>query len=892
MVTFHLDRSRLDQLIEHYETIRGRGGMGSMLLRVTPGQRIDALHICIAAYASGRVPAGDQRAFWLATLRPVLAETRESAAALGEAFDRLTPKPISTGTRYRARLNAWKRATVQFARRRRALLSWRNAAFVGAVLLAATGIYLAMTWSSRDAPPTPPPATPADNAQTTPPPPTPPGPDANEAAYRGVLDVTMRAVDQYGGSLTPHALAAVLAAKYPVLGTPSAVLAGMLRKFPMPPLKPLPHSPLGALALRQYTGYATAGISGLSTATFTQPLNDVAPTGPTAAFYATSAEGRLAAFSVRTTVDAGTPDTPATSPPSLDAWPWWFVALPFLILLPGSVWAFWGLGQLRREVQSARLRESFMERMRLRRANAGEWGKGSIYQTSGLLLPPLPPGARAARRLIRLRETRPGFRLDAARSLRATLAAGGDLVTVMRPASRATDFVFLVRRRHRHDHERARVLRLLDVLSSAGVSLTAYDYAPDPRLLTATSRANEQRGRGPQRTLDLRGLRELHADAMLVLVTDGEELIEPYSQTSYKFVTEELRRWPRRMLLTPVPVAEWGEREMLVAAALDAPVGRASLDGMGDLALGLAPDAPEAMPRRLMVLATSESRYLQRVARWVAGTGQMIAADPMPARPEALRDDNALTGETLPAGVTEQDVIIALKRWLGTGFLWLATCGVYPQLRFDLTLWLGKRLRRFGHPDNAELFSEPLFDRLCALPWFRYGHMPEWLRLSAFAALTAREQQMARAAVSDLLRGRNRVAGGVSLNLPVWQADWHGQPLTPDDVMLEIGDGPASIAAAADLEVIKAQARQEAMRLWLRRAALRIGALLGWAVIAAWLWPSPGAAPHPAGAWWPLLAFAGTSVVFMATALLVWRLRRGLMPAATAPIDPPVAEAA
>ena len=69
-------------------------------------------------------------------------------------------------------------------------------------------------------------------------------------------------------------------------------------------------------------------------------------------------------------------------------------------------------------------------------------------------------------------------------------------------------------------------------------------------------------------SFDLRGLRERHPDARLVLVTDGTELVDYFTLKPLPFVAEELAKWPARMLLTPVPMAEWGEREMNIADAL------------------------------------------------------------------------------------------------------------------------------------------------------------------------------------------------------------------------------------------------------------------------------------------------------------------------------------
>src|SRR3954451_18766901 len=115
MAELRLDPATMMRLIGRYEELRNRDGMGSMLHRVTPGQRIDALQIYVSACAAGAVPDGDQRGFWLSHLRPVLAETRAAAELLREAFrdiDEHEARPSTT-----QRIVATSIATVKKLRR-------------------------------------------------------------------------------------------------------------------------------------------------------------------------------------------------------------------------------------------------------------------------------------------------------------------------------------------------------------------------------------------------------------------------------------------------------------------------------------------------------------------------------------------------------------------------------------------------------------------------------------------------------------------------------------------------------------------------------------------------------------------------------------------------------
>ncbi|MCK1506844.1 hypothetical protein [Bradyrhizobium sp. 18] len=856
MAELRLDPATLIRLIGRYQELRNRDGMGSMLHRVTPGQWIDALQIYATVSAAGVVPDGDQRAFWLSHLRPVLAETREAADLLKEALrdiDRPETPPVSQ------RIVSGSVAAVKELHR------WPSATTLSAVgtalLTVALILWLSLTVHSPlqqanriDRADAPVPA--ADGAQ--------PGPALIDGGlklrYERFLKLTLVAAARYSNEITPYTLAAALCGAAPELGPPSYVLAEMMRVYPLDPASSIPHSAFGAMALRHYAAVAASLSAGAGLTAFDDFIMDDEQISPDPAI---DPAAWLRNFQTPTN-----PVTPGTL--SRETWPSWLRYLPLVVLLPGSVFAFWGTANRRYDAAAEALRRTRVAHATFQRASAGAWGTSRIFQ-SFAALPPLPTASQTARRLMRLREPLPSSRLDLPRSVRASVASAGDVVTVMRDGSRAVDIVFLVCHRHRHDHERARVLRLLDALSRSGVSLTAYDYAPDPRTLTATSRADALNSRGQLRTLDLRGLRELHGDSLLVIVSDGDDLIDPFSQQPHPFVATELTSWQRRMLLTPVPRGEWGEREFKLAAALDAPIGRGTMAGLGDLALGLAPDAIQSGPRRALDQARRRAGLLDRIGTWSLLAGTLLAPEETVPRPPSIeRLGLSLLQDLAPPDLEQKALIDDLMAWLGHGFFWLAACGVYPTLRVDLTLWLGARLHRYGHSANPVIFSEELFSRLCLLPWLRVCHMPDWLRTATFNALSGREKQMLREVIDELVAGKAGQSGDARLGLQVWQADWRGQPLTSDNVMIAFKSDAAPSDELRDAEAV---AVRTARRNWLMRGLGRLALIAAWAGVAVWLMPAFSAAPLPSGAWWPVLGFAAATLAWFGTAFVVERIR-------------------
>ncbi len=127
---------------------------------------------------------------------------------------------------------------------------------------------------------------------------------------------------------------------------------------------------------------------------------------------------------------------------------------------------------------------------------------------------------------------------------------------------------------------------------------------------------------------------------------------------------------------------------------------------------------------------------------------------PLPQPGIRVADSPALHWNEAPHPDDLEELIKILRKIMGDakGWLWFCSTAIYPELRWGLTLHLGKILRG---PDEQSLFSRERLLRLCGLPWFRRGAMPDWLRTrlmedEAFYGETAEET---RGILFLLLRG-------------------------------------------------------------------------------------------------------------------------------------------
>jgi hypothetical protein len=866
-------------LFRRYEEERSLGGIASALQRVSPSQRLDTIITILGLNAAGgwrRADDESAKELWLRYLTPVLAETRESAAALAFALDGGLPgefvppieavspppppppppaEPRQPKTRPPTALRLWFAEKLE--RLRFALGGWRARA-LALTVLALIGLTIAWPlglgdlWSGLS----------NESGCTTDcgadgstengdfgggvrrssergSDANPDDPAGND--YRAALAVTVAAVDQHNGSITPRALAQIYAAESDFIADAETFLTAMLKRWPEDPDTPLGRNAAGVQGLLQYA-------SSFATLEFGRPVT-ISPLERNTA-EDEFLRGRLGLFN--SDGNAG-PARPVATP----TWPAWLPWLAFVPLLPALV------------ISIATFRPAV--RASLTNPEAGVRGARIELPLDGLIVSAPAPERKLARE-IAWREPVAGRRIHADKSIRATLARGGFLTPVMRRRRRLAEYIFLVPRRRIDDHERDRVSRFIDALARGGLSLQAYDYDPDPRSLMPR-RSDESF----TPSFDLRGLRERHPDARLVLVTDGTELVDYFTLKPLPFVADELAKWPARMLLTPVPMAEWGAREMNIADALGGFVGRATPDGFRDLAAAFGDRArPPPRPVEASRLPGGEKGMIQRVVSWLIETERRLGvADSVAERPAAVRfDDPVLRSDAAPPDAEIRTLLRELHRWLGPrGFHWLAACAVYPQLRFGVTIYLGLKITAHYGSVEVPLFSEKLLAQLTLLPWFRSGHMPPWLRKALLDALPEEERADIRAAVDALLNGKPVLPEGVVLppeaRLPVWRPETEGLDLPPDAVMADL------MMRDENAPQVKGDAFERIFGPHMRRAltvrGLAMAGVFAWCLAAWWLWPRPADAPHAQGVWLPLLLYLVVTALAAATYFVLRR---------------------
>ena len=330
-------------------------------------------------------------------------------------------------------------------------------------------------------------------------------------------------------------------------------------------------------------------------------------------------------------------------------------------------------------------------------------------------LRPHPALARSVVRALRQRVAGEVQVLDTAATLRATVRAAGALSPRWRSQNRTPEYLVLVDRRHPRDHTTRHQLDLLAALADVGLGTHVWLFEGSPEHGCWPLRASD---RQPLRTA-FGELAARHAGQRLLVCGDAVALQDPASGAP--------RAWARALpllaeqaWLTPLPLSAWGAAEDAVSA-------------------------------QGFLLLPAQAGALVTLAGWLTSERAALSVPPdWPlAYPALLRDDPlSWVSRALPPPPAEFDALMfQLRSSLGVQrHAWLCGCAVFPALSPTLTLALGR--------EALQLDSEALalgYTALAALPWFRYGRMPDWLRERLLDDLPADQQPALRAVIDKRL---------------------------------------------------------------------------------------------------------------------------------------------
>lgn len=306
-----------------------------------------------------------------------------------------------------------------------------------------------------------------------------------------------------------------------------------------------------------------------------------------------------------------------------------------------------------------------------------------------------------AARLMRRRQADVHYQLDLEATVAATAEALGYPTFRYKLATRPPEYLALIDRASFRDHQAQLYNELVKALEREGNYVVRYFYDVDPRVCCVEAGGD---------CLSLVELRARFAGHRLLVFGVGAGLLDPVTGRPSPW-TSVLADWADGGLLTPTPPALWGFREVTLAGLF--PVLPASVEG-------------------LLTLVT----HFQSLAVTDAHSRRAPNGERLPALNDALDEEPA-------------EVVKRLRAHLGEPtFQWLCACAVYPELHWDLTLYLGA-LPVMGN----DLIREENLLPLVRLPWFRAGSIPDELRWQLLSELDREKERAIRLAIIEILEG-------------------------------------------------------------------------------------------------------------------------------------------
>ncbi len=325
------------------------------------------------------------------------------------------------------------------------------------------------------------------------------------------------------------------------------------------------------------------------------------------------------------------------------------------------------------------------------------------------------------RRLVqryRLHREEPTLDLNVPATIDATIQNGGLFSPQLAFQNVLPEYLILIDRSSFNDQHAGMLESLIRRMKTDGLIIDRYYFHGDPRV------CQTEKPEDPQ--LTIQELLSRYPRHRLLIFSDGARFLNIRTRQPQPWL-EQFLAWPHSAIFVP-DKSEGVEYLEMSLKNMGFQVGPANLEGL-TRNIEIIQSGPE--PRSII---------WERISRFpdLLTAGKDIWFDREPPPPEQL-----------------ELLMQQLKNYLAPESLyWLAACAIYPELHWELTLYLATRLKT---PENAfpsdteQLDLQKQLLDLTRLPWFRHGTMPDWLRLRLITDLTPQQHQTVRQELNHLL---------------------------------------------------------------------------------------------------------------------------------------------
>ncbi len=382
---------------------------------------------------------------------------------------------------------------------------------------------------------------------------------------------------------------------------------------------------------------------------------------------------------------------------------WLLIALP---LLP-ALWFFWRWRKKRNTPAPQKTPEELAAEYPI--VDAGPYFIPYLPQEHNITVP--REFFRIAE-LLRRREEGQRRYFDGPATVRATIESGGFPAWRERAVTRPAEYLFLVERPDERAQQGKLFARLCDFMKRRDVPMIAFFHDGSFGHFWNSEYSN---GLPPAE------LRRRYPHHRLVLLGAAHGLVNPYATRQPELLREPLdwlTNWPRRLLLSPEPVAAWSFQEALLH--------RHFL---------VFPADTEGILSGIDLLDRTEEYQPGRFERWQENRAPRHSAETHRYRTWKTATDHA---DYL---CDDPDC-----------YRWLCALAVCAQPDWSLTLAIGRAI-------GVEVTHDRLL-RLTRIPWLSSNQPNDGLRLELLRQLSPDDEQAARAAVAHELEAVHSMTSG------------------------------------------------------------------------------------------------------------------------------------
>lgn len=325
----------------------------------------------------------------------------------------------------------------------------------------------------------------------------------------------------------------------------------------------------------------------------------------------------------------------------------------------------------------------------------------------------------------RLRRRQKGLRrlLDVPKTVQATIEGGGFPNVFFRRSTTPPEYLFLIDEQSADSHQSRLFSFLVKFLEDKDVHLSVFKYNSEFNCFW-----NEAHPKG----IGLEQLFRMYPQYNLLVMGNGHTLLDPFAEGDNALrpaYVDAFEHWPRRAMLTPVPVASWTHREASLYELF--PLFPAQISSF------------QAAIEHFNQIYDDEEAVQMSFAQWEKKR-QLDDRQPninyrIWRKPETYKE--YLKGRP--------DL-----------YLWLSALAVYPQPTWEMTIAIGRALESKGVIvtfDNLLILSQ--------VPWLHGETLPHKLRKALVDELDPESEQIARETVKHLLDAAAPAADGSHANL-------------------------------------------------------------------------------------------------------------------------------